>query len=240
MISARVRGSSHRYDHRSLEHKRWILRRLIKNYLTRFFVKFDQVIGLENIPVSGPAVLFFNHIAFFDPIVVMHALPRNIVPLAKAEGMNNAIFGLFLRLWEVIPMRRESIDREALRKMAQVLEAGEMILMAPEGTRHHDLQQAKEGLAYVAYRNDVPVIPVAIEGTEGFPTLSLKRWRQAGARVHIGRPFCFKRLSSHLNTAHLRQMTDEAMYILAKMLPAHRRGEYADLDSATTETILFL
>ena len=124
--------------------------------------------------------------------------------------------------------------------MSEVLEAGEMILMAPEGTRHQDLQQAKEGLAYVAYRGDVPVIPVAIEGTEGFPTLSRIRWRRTGARVHIGRPFCFKRLSSHFSPAHLRQMTDEAMYLLAKMLPAHRRGVYADLDLATTETILFL
>jgi 1-acyl-sn-glycerol-3-phosphate acyltransferase len=240
MITARLRQRSKRYDHQSLEHKRWILRQLIKNYLMRFFCKFDSVQGLENIPARGPALLFFNHTAFFDPIVVMHALPRNIIPLAKAEGMNNLVFGLFLRLWEVIPVRRESIDREALRRMAQVLEAGEMILMAPEGTRHPDLQQAKEGIAYVAYRGDVPVIPVAIEGTEGFPTLSLKRWRQAGARVLIGRPFCFRRLSTHLSPAHLRQMTDEAMYILAKMLPAHRRGAYADLDSATTDTILFL
>ncbi len=121
---------------RSLEHKRWILRGLLKNYLLRFFVKFDEVQGLENIPARGPAILFFNHIAFFDPIVVMHVLPRNIVPLAKAEGMNNPIFGAFLRLWEVIPVHRETMDREALRRMTEVLEAGEMILMAPEGTRH--------------------------------------------------------------------------------------------------------
>ncbi|OGO38740.1 MAG: hypothetical protein A2W35_21940 [Chloroflexi bacterium RBG_16_57_11] len=240
MITARLRHRSKRYNHQSIEHKRWILRGLINNYLVRFFVKFDAVLGLENLPARGPAVLFFNHIAFFDPIVVMHASPRNIVPLTKAEGLNNPIIGAFLRLWEVIPVRRDAIDREALRKMAEVLEAGEMILMAPEGTRHAELQQAREGIAYVAYRSDVPVIPVAIEGTEGFPTLSLKRWRQAGAKVIIGKPFCFKRLSSRLRPAHLRQMTDEAMYILAKMLPPHRRGVYADLNSATTETIQFL
>jgi len=137
-------------------------------------------------------------------------------------------------------VHREAIDREALRRMAEVLAAGQMILMAPEGTRSPALQQAKEGIAYVAHRNDVPVIPIAIEGTEGFPTLSLRRWRQPGATVSIGRPFYFKPLPQRPDAKLLRKMTDEAMYVLAKMLPAHRRGFYANLDLATTDTISFL
>lgn len=136
MRTAQLRHRSERYDHQALEHKRWILRGLLKNYLLRFFIKFDDVQGLENIPARGPAILFFNHISFFDPIIVMHVLPRNIVPLAKAEGLNNPIFGAFLRLWKVIPVHRETMDREALRKMTEVLKVGELILIAPEGTRH--------------------------------------------------------------------------------------------------------
>jgi len=240
MVTVGLDRDSKPYDHQALEKKRWILRWVMKNVVVRFMLKIDCVQGLENLPAHDPAILMINHIAFFDPIVVIHSVPRNIVPVAKAEGMNSPIFGLALRLWEVIPIRRQAIDREALRRMGEVLAAGQMILMAPEGTRHPTLQQAKEGIAYVAYRNEVPVIPVAIQGTEGFPTLSLKRWRQPGANIIIGRPFCYKPLPRRPDASQLRKMTDEAMYVLAKMLPPHRRGVYADLDSATTDTISFL
>jgi 1-acyl-sn-glycerol-3-phosphate acyltransferase len=240
MISVQLSKKSKLYDHQALENRRRILRGLIKNFVIRFMVKFDHVQGLENLPAKEPAILMINHIAFFDPIVVMNITPRNIVPVAKAEGLNNPIFGAFLRLWEVIPVNRETIDREALRRMSEVLAAGQIILMAPEGTRSPSLQLAKEGIAYVASRNNVPVIPIAIDGTEGFPTLSLRRWRQPGATVCIGRPFYFNPLPHKPDAKQLRKMTDEAMYVLAKMLPADRRGVYANLDFATTDTIAFL
>ena len=240
MISIELDRGSNRYDHQRLERRRWFLRWLIKQYVVRFMVKFDWVQGLQNLPENDPAVLIINHIAFFDPIVVMHVLPRNIVPVSKAEGIYNPIFGIALRLWQVIPLHRREVDRQALRLISDVLAAGQMVLMAPEGTRHPTLQRAKVGVAYVAYRNVVPVVPIAIDGTEGFPTLNQKRWRQPGATICIGEPFMFKPRVHRPNGSQLRKMTDEAMYILAKMLPPHRRGVYADLTLATTDTISFL
>ena len=116
-----------------------------------------------------------------------------------------------------------------------------MILMAPEGTRGESLKEAKGGLAYIASRADVPVIPVAIENTIGFPTTPLSpRWRGPGACVRFGKPFRFKQTGKRPIREELRVMTDEAMYIMAAMLPEHRRGAYADLSRRTTTTIEWL
>jgi len=227
------------YDHTRLERRRWMLRWLLREIGFRFLVKFDRVDGLENFPLSGPAILMINHIAFVDPIVVLGVLPRNIVPMAKIEVYSYPIVGIFPRLWGVIPVRRGEVDREALRKALDVLAAGEVILVAPEGTRHPSLQRGKEGVAYLASRSGAPVIPVAVEGTVGFPALNPMRWRQPGTVVRLGRPFRFKDLGERPGREALRQMTDEALYVLASMLPEARRGVYGDLALATHEMIEF-
>jgi 1-acyl-sn-glycerol-3-phosphate acyltransferase len=90
-----------------------------------------------------------NHIAFVDPIVMVHVVPRNIVPLAKIEVYDYPIIGIFPRWWGGITVRREEMDRKAVRQAMDVLRAGEIILVAPEGTRNPQLKQAKEGFAYV-------------------------------------------------------------------------------------------
>src|SRR4030042_923328 len=68
------------------------------------------------------------------------------------------------------------------------LTAPVMVRVAPEGTRHPSLQTGKEGIAFLAHRTGAPIVPVAVDGTEGFPTLPfLPRWRGPGVRIRIGR-----------------------------------------------------
>jgi 1-acyl-sn-glycerol-3-phosphate acyltransferase len=234
-----VTASRRPYDHARLERMRWFLRWLIREIGFRFLVKFDRVEGLEHFPASGPAILMINHIAFVDPIVVLACLPRNIVPMAKIEVYEYPIVGIFPKLWEVIPVRRGEVDREALRRALEVLRAGEVILVAPEGTRHPSLQEGKEGVAYLASRSGAPVIPVAVEGTRGFPAVNPLRWLQPGAVVRLGPPIRFRATSERPGREELRKMTDEAMYVLAAMLPEARRGVYGDLSKATRDTLDF-
>lgn len=228
------------YDHQALERRRWILRWMIKNIGFRFLLKFDRVNGTENFPESGPVIVMINHIAFVDPIVVMANLPRNVVPMAKIEAYQYPVWGIFPKLWEVIPVRRQSIDRRALRHALNVLRAGESILIAPEGTRGPELQRGKEGVAFLATRTQATIVPAAIEGTKGFPSINPRRWRAPGAVVTIGKPFRFVTDADGAGGDLLRKMTDEAMYVLAAMLPEERRGVYSDLENATTDTIEFL
>jgi 1-acyl-sn-glycerol-3-phosphate acyltransferase len=228
------------YDHQRLEGRRNVLRWMIDNIGFRFLARVDRVDGVENFPMEGPAIVVINHIAFIDPVVVLAVLPRNVVPLAKIEVYRVPFFGIFPWLWQVIPVRRETIDRQALRKAFAVLRAGEVLLMAPEGTRSPSMGRAKEGLAFLAYRTGAAIVPVAVDGTKGFPTLNPERLRAPGAVIRIGRPFCFKPTTKRPDREQMRKMTDEAMYVVAGMLPEHRRGVYADLDHASTDTIEFL
>lgn len=229
------------YDHQSLERRRRVLRWMIDRIAFRLLMRYGGAQGVENVPQSGSAILMINHIAFVDPIVAMASLRRNIVPMAKVEAYSYPIWGVFPRLWQVIPVHRDEVDRTAIRLALSVLKAGEIILVAPEGTRSPTLQKGREGVAYLAVKSGAPVVPTAIVGSEGFPTLNPKRMRGPAARAIFGRPFRFVgEWSNHFDHSQLRKMTDEAMYVLAAMLPPERRGVYADLSKATTETIDFV
>jgi 1-acyl-sn-glycerol-3-phosphate acyltransferase len=222
-----------------MEPKRRFLRFLIKYIGFTMLAKLDRVEGMENVPSHGSAVLMINHIALIDPIVVLHVLPRNIVPLAKVEAYDYPFVGIFPRMWGVIPVRRDELDRRAIQQVLDVLRAGEIVLVAPEGTRSSQLHQAKVGVAYLASRGNAPVVPVAIDGTPGYPSLRFSElWKGPGAVVRFGKPFYFKPEMQRAGHESLRKMTDEAMYILAAMLPPERRGYYQDLSKATRYTIL--
>jgi 1-acyl-sn-glycerol-3-phosphate acyltransferase len=230
------------YKHARWQVRRQFLRFLLKHIGFNLFARLDHVEGLENVPAQGPAILMINHIAFIDPIVVLHVVPRYIVPLAKIEVYDYPLVGIFPRLWGVIPVRREEVDRRAVQQVLEVLRAGEIVLVAPEGTRARQLSQGREGIAYLSSRSGAPIVPVAVEGTVGFPALRFfsRQWKTAGAVVRFGRPFRFRSDLNRPGREQLRQMTDEAMYILASMLPDNRRGYYADLSKASQETIEWL
>jgi 1-acyl-sn-glycerol-3-phosphate acyltransferase len=226
------------YNHTEHERMRKFLRFLIRWIGFTLLAKEDKVIGLENVPAEGPAILMMNHLAFIDSLFVLHSVPRNIVPLAKVEVYEYPVIGIFPRLWNVIPVRREEVDRRAIQMTLEVLKAGEIVLVAPEGTRGVELREGKVGVAYLASRSGAPIVPVAVEGTAGFPALrGSPAWRGPGAQVRFGQPFRFRPEYQRASKDQLRQMTDEAMFILAAMLPKNRRGYYADLSRATKDTI---
>lgn len=237
----RQHSSIYTYNHADWATRRRLCRFLLRTIGFTLLAKVDQVDGLENFPQDGPAILMINHIAFIDPIVVLHLLPRNIVPLAKIEVYSYPVIGIFPKLWGVIPVRREEFDRRAVQQVLEVLGAGEIVLVAPEGTRSPSLTQGKEGVAFLGHRSGAPIIPVAIDGTVGFPAVRFtKTWQQPGVVVKFGKSFRFRAGMPKPGRDDLRKMTDEAMYILAGLLPPHRRGVYADLSNATQETIEWL
>ncbi len=231
------------YDHSRWEAQRRFLRFLIRYVGMPLLVKIDHVEGIENFPAKGPGIIMMNHVAFVDSLFVMNELPRNIVPMAKIEVYDYPVIGIFPRLWRVIPVRREEVDRQALRAAFDVLQAGEIILMAPEGTRSHNsgLQEGKEGVAFIGTRSGAPILPAAVINTAGFPALRFtSRWKGPGAVLRFGKPFRFKAELGRPDRQLMRKMTDEAMYVLSSLLPGSLRGIYADLSKATQETIEWL
>jgi 1-acyl-sn-glycerol-3-phosphate acyltransferase len=243
VINEDVRGQFRvsSYDHTRYTQRRKILRFLIRYIGIPLLAKVDSVEGQENIPKTGAAILMINHISFIDPIVILPFLERDIVPLAKIEVYNYPVVGIFPRIWGVVPVRREEVDRRAIQQSLEVLRAGETILVAPEGTRGDELKRGKEGIAYLASRGDAVIVPTAIEGTRGFPALrGSSRWRRPGAQFRFGTPFRFRSQFRRAGGEQLRCMTDEAMYILASLLTPERRGYYSDLSKSSLTTIEFL
>lgn len=229
------------YIHSEFTARRRLCRFLLRTIGFTVLVKLDPVIGLENIPAEGPAILMMNHIGFVDPIMMVHVVPRDIVPLAKVEAYAYPVVGIFPRLWGVIPVQRDGADRHAVQMALEVLKAGEIVLVAPEGTRGPALQPPREGAVYLASRSGAPIIPVAIENSDHFPSLPfLPRWRKPGAKITIGRPFRIRPSFRRARSVQLAQLAEEAMYVVAKMLPPERRGVYADLSKATQKMIEIL
>jgi 1-acyl-sn-glycerol-3-phosphate acyltransferase len=225
------------YIHADWENKRRFLRFLLKTLGFTLLVHLESVVGLDNIPKTGPGILLMNHIGWVDPIVLVHVAPRHIVPLAKVEVYDYPVIGIFPKLWGVIPVQRGGVDRQAVQSALSVLKQQEIILVAPEGTRNPTLQKGKGGFAYLASRSGAPIIPVTIEGSTGYPVIRYsQRWRESPIEVKFGRPFIYREEFKRAGREELRKLSDEAMYYLAGMLPENRRGYYSDLTKATQDT----
>ena len=192
-----------------------------------------QVEGLENVPRKGPFILVINHMNFLDPVLATAFLPRDVASMAKFELFQNPFVGLIFRCYGAFPVRRGEVDRAALREALQTLGQERALLMAPEGTRGGDwrLLKARHGVAYVALQAHVPVLPMAISGSEHF-WKEIARLRRTKTKIVVGQPFFFA-AEGKPSREELSQMTTEAMYRLAALLPPEYRGVYSDLSAAT-------
>jgi 1-acyl-sn-glycerol-3-phosphate acyltransferase len=211
----------------------FLLRTLAFNILARV-----QAEGLPHVPEQGPAILIYNHTHAIDAVVVAGVVrPRFIVPMSKIENSSLPIFGQLMRMWGAFPVRRGQIDRTALQLSIELIQAGHLVLIAPEGTRQPALIRGKDGVAFIATRSSATVIPVAIDGTTAF-TGNLKRLRRTPITVRFGQPFRFRQRVVARDA--LGPLTDAAMYQLAALLPQQRRGYYPDVPQASSELIELL
>ncbi len=194
--------------------------------------------GWENVPPTGPVIMMINHVAFLDPVILTGFMPRSMISLAKVEAYNGLVLGPLLRSFDAIPVNRGAADLSALRRVLDALEAGMAVLIAPEGHRSETggLGEAHEGIAFVAQRAKVPIVPVGISGT---PAFKHNYWKMKKTHViyRFGRPFYLESGGEKATGEMLKQMTDEAMYQLAALLPPEQRGLYADVEQATTKYV---
>jgi 1-acyl-sn-glycerol-3-phosphate acyltransferase len=194
-----------------------------------------EVTGTDNMPVQGPFVAMYNHIYGIDPVLLGALAPRYIVIMSKIENYDNPLLGLVMKLYGTFPIHRGEADLKAIRTSLQVLRRGHGLMVAPEGTRSptESLQRGHDGIAMIALRGNVPVVPVAITGQEHLMH-NLKRLRRTPVRMAFGEPFCFRAEKGLGHREQLRYMTNEAMYRLAALLPPAYRGLYGDLENATS------
>lgn len=128
-----------------------------------------RVTGREYIPRTGPALIAANHISFLDPPAVGTAIRfRRTYYFAKQELFQVPVFGWIIRKCYAFPVNREGDDKEAFRHAINLLKAGELLTVFPEGGRSPDgtLQPFARGAALIAARAGAPIIPCALSGTD--------------------------------------------------------------------------
>ncbi|MDX3759431.1 lysophospholipid acyltransferase family protein [Streptomyces sp. AK02-04a] len=196
-----------------------------------------RIEGLEHIPVSGPAIVAGNHLSFSDHFLMPAILKRRITFLAKAEyftgpGIKGRLTAAFFRSAGQIPVDRSGKDagQAAIREGLGVLRRGELLGIYPEGTRSHDgrLYKGKVGVAVMALKAGVPVIPCAMIGTFEAQPPGQKIPSLRPVVIRFGKPLDFSRYAGMENEkAILRAVTDEIMYAILTLSEQEYVDRYA-------------
>ena len=212
---------------------RWLLTWFVR--LCVYIWSRREVLGLENVPRQGPAILASNHLNLADPPLLAALVRRRLIYMAKLELWSTPIIGPLYRLYDCIPVRRFDADVGALRRAEKVLREGHVLVMFPEGTRggRPGLGKGYPGTAAIALRSGAPIVPVGVSGTE---TVSLPRCflRRTRVRIAFGRPFTLPR-GQRLTTELAEEGTERIMKEIAALLPEAYRGTYAGTATRTKQ-----
>ncbi|MBB4904812.1 lysophospholipid acyltransferase family protein [Actinophytocola algeriensis] len=203
-----------------------------------------EVEGGENIPADGGALLASNHLAVADSFFLPLMLSRRVTFPAKLEYFTQPGVKGKLKKWFFTGMGQIPIDRSggaaaqaALDTGIRLLREGHLLGIYPEGTRSPDgrLYKGKTGLARMVLESRVPVIPVAMFGTDKANPIGSKMWRPHKIRIRIGKPLDFSRYEGLAGDRFVeRSITDEIMYALMEL----SGQEYVDIYAAKAKEML--
>jgi len=173
--------------------------------------------GEEHVPDQGPAILASNHLSYLDHFLMPAVVDRPVYFISKAEHFDVPVQSWLFEQWGVIPLERGEGDDEALEQAAAVLEDGDLFGIYPEGTRSIDgrLHKGHTGVARLALRVGVPIVPVGMVGTyEALPKgESLPRFPEV--EVLFGEPMTFEDLHGrHEEYNVVRKVTDQVMHAI--------------------------
>lgn len=212
-----------------------VLRTLLRMFFTMNLDEFEKV------PRTGPFMLIANHTSAFDgPLMYVFMRPREMVAMAKQELWDHAATRFLMNLWNSIPVDRENMGRQTMEQCFSILDRGDILAIAPEGTRSSNgmLQQGKAGVAFIAHKKQVPMVPIAITGFENFRK-NIKRLRRTPLTIAVGKPFEVANTGGRLDAAGRQKLVDEIMLRLAELMPPSYWGFYTghQLDFTMTKTV---
>jgi 1-acyl-sn-glycerol-3-phosphate acyltransferase len=218
----------------------WVMKRIFMGPLLKLLFR-PWIKGLDNVPAEGPAVLASNHLSFSDSIFMPLMVPRPVVFLAKLEyftgkGLKGKLTAAFFRLTNQLPMDRSggAASANSLDSGMQILKDGGLLGIYPEGTRSPDgkLYRGKVGVAKLVLTTGVPVIPVAMIGTDKVQPIGRRIPNIRRIGVIFGEPMDFSRYQGLENDRFVqRSVTDEIMYELMRL----SGQEYVDMYASTVK-----
>jgi 1-acyl-sn-glycerol-3-phosphate acyltransferase len=203
----------------------YALMRAFMRFLTQtYLVGLFHVVGIENVPRTGPLIVCANHSATLDPPLVPAFVPRG-----DTWSMANWLF----RQYHAFPVVRHTADRTALKRSFDLLKAGHALIIYPEGTRIESgvLAKPEPGAGFIAQRAACPVLPVGLTGTrECLPKGA--RWpRRTRVTITFGKPFVLASKRADGTKVSHEDASDAIMVAIAELLPPQQRGEFSDLET---------
>ena len=203
--------------------------------------------GLENVPDDGPAILASNHLSYADWLFMPLVIPRRVTFVAKAEyftspGIKGWLQKTFFAGSGQVPIDRSGANAAegALITAKRILAEGDLFGIYPEGTRSHDgkLYRGKTGIARIALESKVPVIPVAVVGTDVVAPPGKTFGSFTRPHVVFGKPLDFSRYEGMEKDRYiLRSITDEIMYEIMKLSGQEYVDKYATKAKAEAKKV---
>lgn len=190
-----------------------------------------RILGADNIPARGPAIIAPNHLSAIDPVFVLLASRRRVTYIGKADYWDSWKTRWFVELGGVIPVRREdSLEAQgSLRAGISVLRSGRLLGIFPEGTRSPDgrLFKGKTGVARMALEARCPVIPTGLIGTrEVLPKQAKVPALHRPVTVRFGTPMTVPP-EAHDDRLILREFVDDLMHEIAALTGQTYRHRYS-------------
>jgi len=194
-----------------------------------------KIVGRKNVPRTGPVILASNHLSFIDSVIITLFAPRPVSFLAKdgnftGKGVKGFLSKTFFRSIGAIPVTRGvgQAAQQALDAGLGLLHEGEAFAIYPEGTRSRDgrLYRGKTGVAWLALNAGVPVVPVALSGTDKVQPIGTKGIRPAKVTIQFGEPLDLSRHGKADSGRARRHATDEVMEQIQKLSGQEYSGEY--------------
>jgi 1-acyl-sn-glycerol-3-phosphate acyltransferase len=201
--------------------------------IVRYLIKtitFTEWIGTENVPRQGGFILATNHMSRADvPILFGMPVRDDVIALAGDSYKKNPLFKYFVETTHSIWIDRNSADFSALRASVACLKNGNVLGIAPEGTRSRTAQliEGKAGIALIAERTHAPIVPVALAGSESTFT-KLFTLRRPRITIRFGKAFELPPMQRSDRDAWLKTSIDEIMCRIAALLPPQYHGFYAN------------
>lgn len=184
-----------------------IIRKIIKFLfkIVAIILYRPKIIGKENIPQNGAAILCSNHVHALDAAVIVVMNKRKINVLAKQELFKNKFICWLADLFGIYPVKREKKSIESIKISLQLLKNNELLLIFPEGTRNGLAKKIKpkNGSIKLALKADVPIIPIGIKG-------DFKVFHKVV--VNIGKPIYYSEYKEEINNKEvLDKLTEELL-----------------------------
>ena len=170
-----------------------------------------KIVGKENLPKDGGALLCPNHVGNLDAAVIVAMFKRKVNVLAKEELFKNGFLCWIADLFGIYPVKRGKADMQAIKISLTLLKRNELLLMFPEGTRNGMAKgvKPKDGAIKLAIRANVPIVPVGVQG-------NFKLFRKV--KVNIGKPIYYSKYKDEVNNKEVMdKLTEELMKTIVKL-----------------------